>query len=66
MGGEDGTVDREQLIRQVTFLQKMVADGPPPVPTELNFNVKELPSLTPEDAADQILDQFDKNGEDGL
>ena len=34
MGGEDGTVDKDQLIRQMTHLQNMIKQGPPPVPTE--------------------------------
>ena len=73
MGGPDGTVDKEQLIRQVTFLQKMINDGPPGVPTEeptalveLDFDVEEFLDMTPEDIADKVLDQFDKDGEAGL
>ena len=67
MGGADGTVDKEQLIGQVTWLQDMIkTEGGATVLAELNIDVEEFASMDPEDAADGILEQFDNDGEDGL
>ena len=48
------------------MLQDMIKSGAATVLGDLDIDVKELASMDPEEAADQILDKFDRNGDDGL
>ena len=44
----------------------MIKSGAATTLVELNIDVEEFASMDPEDAAEGILDQFDKDGDGGL